>query len=125
MIGDISSNMVMPVSAAKPLMQPLAPEAKSFSDVLASKTGIDEAKIAKEESKKLVAEAFITPILAKIRATNKAAPPFGTTTAEERFGPMFDRIIADGMTRPESFPLVDAVEQAILKRAGVQQGGGR
>ena len=95
-----------------------APE--SFADMVArfssTEKGQQQVETIREESRKLVAEAFITPILAKIRENNQAAAPFGTTDAEKRFGPIYDRAVADSMSRPDRFPMVESVERYMLRR---------
>ena len=93
---------------------------ETFADLVArfSATENGEKQIAtiREESRKLVAEAFIAPILAKIRENNQAAAPFGTTDTEKRFGPIYDRAVADSMSRPDRFPMVESVERYMLRR---------
>ena len=123
MINDIDSSKLMPAIMAVPQPASGSPIEGSFENLLANRSGRDDVATVKEESRKLVAEAFITPVLAKIRATNHAAPPFGPTVAEERFGPMFDQIVADAMTRPDRFPMVEAVQRSMLARMGIRQGG--
>lgn len=93
---------------------------ESFDDMVArfssTEKGEKQVETIREESRKLVAEAFITPILAKIRENNQAAAPFGTTDAEKRFGPIYDRAVADSMSRPDRFPMVESVERYMLRR---------
>ncbi len=93
---------------------------ESFADLVArfsaTESGEKQVETIREESRKLVAEAFITPILAKIRENNQAAAPFGTTDAEKRFGPIYDRAVADSMSRPDRFPMVESVERYMLRR---------
>lgn len=93
---------------------------ETFADLVArfsaTETGQKQIATIREESRKLVAEAFIAPILAKIRENNQAAAPFGTTDAEKRFGPIYDRAVADSMSRPDRFPMVESVERYMLRR---------
>ncbi len=90
---------------------------RSFEEVLSGTVeGASKLKTVREESRKLVAEAFITPLLAQIRENNKAAAPFGPSDGEKRFGPIFDQAVADSMSRPDRFPMVKAVERSILQR---------
>lgn len=123
MINDISPINMMPATLAVPREASGSAIEESFKDFLANKRGRDDIATLKTESRKLVAESFIRPILARIRATNNAAPPFGPTTTEERFGPMIDQLVADAMTRPDRFPMVEAVERSMLLRMGIRQGG--
>ena len=123
MISEINVPMMMPPSVATPQVAKAPEVGGSFSEVLAQVEPSEKTQVVKEQAKKLVAEAFVAPILAKIRADNKAAAPFGPTTAEQRFGPMIDRIVADGMTTPERFPMVKAVERSIMSRIEGNVGG--
>jgi len=88
----------------------------SFESLMGSEERIDQEQVIRNESRKLVAEAFIRPLLAQIREQNNAAAPFGATDAEKRFGPMIDEAVADSMTRPDRFPMVKAVEREMLAR---------
>ena len=99
---------------------------QSFEEILSGTAeGASKLKTIREESRKLVAEAFITPLLAQMRAKNKAAAPFGPTDGEKRFGPIIDQAVADSMSRPDRFPMVMAVERSILQRIEQAEGGGR
>lgn len=89
---------------------------------VSAEPGSERARV-RIEARKLVAEAFIAPMLAKIRSDNKAAAPFGPTQAEKRFGPMIDSAIADSMTRPDRFPLVKAIERSVMGKLSAQGGG--
>lgn len=122
MIDNIGSTM-LPPSISTPDSRSIPAPISSFEEVLEQATGADQRKTLREESRKLVAEAFIAPLLAKIREDNKAAAPFGPTSTEKRFGPMFDRVIADAMTRPDRFPMIEAVERSMLARMNKGAGG--
>ena len=122
MIDNIGSTVLPPSMGSSNAGSVPAPQF-SFEEVLEKTTDANRQKTLREESRKLVAEAFIAPLLAKIREDNKAAPPFGPTSAEKRFGPMFDRAIADSMTRPDRFPMVEAVERSLLARMNKTAGG--
>lgn len=127
MIDNIGSTILPPSLGTSDAGAMPAPGI-AFEQVLEKATAMNQqsqVKTVREESRKLVAEAFIAPLLAKIREDNKAAAPFGPTSAEKRFGPMFDRAIADAMTRPDRFPMVEAVERSILQRMNGAAGGQR
>ena len=96
--------------------------AKRVQALLEQDGGEQTLKTVREQAKKLVAEAFLAPILAKVRDTNQAAAPFGTTDVEKRFGPIFDRAVADAMVRPDRFPMVKAVERSMLRKMLPQEG---
>ena len=118
------TSIPVPTSLSLPgAMKPSGNE-RSFEDVMADTTeGAAKLKTVREESRKLVAEAFITPLLAQIRENNKAAAPFGPTDGEKRFGPIFDQAVADSMSRPDRFPMVKAVERSILQRIELAEQG--
>jgi hypothetical protein len=90
--------------------------AKRIEALLEQDGGEQTLETVREQAQKLVAEAFVAPILAKVRETNQAAAPFGTTDVEKRFGPIFDRAVADAMVRPDRFPMVKAVERSMLQK---------
>ena len=96
--------------------------AQRMQALLEQDGGERKLETVREQSRKLVAEAFIAPILAKVRETNQAAEPFGTTDVEKRFGPIFDRAVADAMVRPDRFPMVEAVERSMLRKMVPQEG---
>lgn len=66
---------------------------------------------ARASARQLVSTAFIQPILEQARSNSMAAGPFAAGSAERRFGPMLDRILAEAATEASSFPLVDAVTE--------------
>jgi hypothetical protein len=111
--GSASTQLASVMDGAQRKPETFADLVERFS---ATEAGEKQVATIREESRKLVAEAFITPILAKIRENNQAAAPFGTTDAEKRFGPIYDRAVADSMSRPDSFPMVESVERYMLRR---------
>ncbi len=64
---------------------------------------------ARRQAEKLTASALIAPVLAQLRENSTAAPPFGPTMAEKRFGPIQDAIVADRLVQASNFPIVDAI----------------
>ncbi len=96
--------------------------ARRLEALLEQEQGEQQLAVVREQARKLVAEAFIAPILAKVRETNQAAEPFGTTDVENRFGPIFDRAVADAMVRPDRFPMVESVERSMLRKMIPQEG---
>ena len=119
-IGQLGS--MMPPAALPSVMAgaPGGREADSFTRrmeaLLAQDGGTQKLETVREQAQKLVAEAFIAPVLAKVSDTNQAAAPFGTTDVEKRFGPILDRAVADAMVRPDRFPLVKSVERSMLQK---------
>ena len=66
MIDSIGSTM-LPPSAMKPAIDSVPSPTGSFEDALEKARADSDDKILHEEARKLVAEAFIAPLLAKIR----------------------------------------------------------
>ncbi len=85
----------------------------------AARTAAQVRADARGHAETLVAQSLIAPLLAELRATNRAAEPFGVSDAEKRLGPIFDEHIATQVVRRADFDLVKQVEASILKRAGV------
>ena len=118
-IGSLSS-MMPPAAMPSVAGFAEAPASDTFTRrmqaLLEQDGGREKLETVREQAQKLVAEAFVAPILAKVRDTNQAAAPFGTTDVEKRFGPILDRAVADAMVRPDRFPLVKAVERSMLQK---------
>jgi Rod binding domain-containing protein len=66
-----------------------------------------EARKAREAAEDFVAMTFIEPILAQIRESSQAAPPFAPTNGEKQFRAMMDAGLARELTRAARFPLVE------------------
>ncbi len=81
-------------------------------DGVSTESKYTEARTAAEG---LVATSFIKPILAQLRESNNAPPPFGPTQAEKQFGSLLDNRMADEITRASQFPLVDRLVQEFTK----------
>ena len=112
----------MPAAAGFAQAPPEDAFARRMQALLEQEGGEQKLETVREQAQKLVAEAFVAPILAKVRDTNQAAAPFGTTDVEKRFGPIFDRAVADAMVRPDRFPMVKAVERSMLRKMLPQEG---
>ena len=119
-IGRLGSMMPPAAMPAAMSSRAGAPEPDVFTRrmeaLLEQEDGRQKLETVREQAKKLVSEAFLAPVLAKVRETNQAAAPFGTTDVEKRFGPILDRAVADAMVRPDRFPLVKAVERSMLQK---------
>lgn len=74
---------------------------------------------ARGHAETLVAQSLVAPLLAELRATNRAAEPFGVSDAEKRLGPVFDERIATQIVRRARFDIVDQVEASLLKSSGI------
>ncbi len=77
----------------------------------------DEAA-ARNAAEQLVAITLVQPVLAQLRETNTAAPPFGPTAAEKQFGSMMDARVAQDIVHGSRFPLVDRLANSMLERLG-------
>jgi hypothetical protein len=63
----------------------------------------------REAATKLVASAFVIPILEELRSANMAEAPFAPGDAERRFGPLLDVQIADQIISAANFRIVDDI----------------
>jgi hypothetical protein len=94
----------------------LAPDARLASR---ARQG-DTRALAYEASKTLVTEGLVKPVFASLRDGGFAAGPFAPGTAEKRFRPMLDAILADKVVEGSNFALVDRAadrfEQSIERR---------
>jgi hypothetical protein len=123
----LASTAFVPPEGASTTMQAFAEllKRKESADVdLQSSADVKREKDAREKARSsaetLVAQTLITPILAQLRESNKAAGPFGTTDAEKRLGPVFDERIATQIVQQARLPIVDNVERSILKASGIK-----
>ncbi len=94
----------------------------SFSAVLNKARAGDASRtpeqIARESAESLVAITLVQPILAQLRETNQAAPPFEPTPAEKQFRALQDARLAQDIVRHAKFPLVERVARGVLKQSG-------
>ena len=89
-----------------------------FAQILADRQQPDR-QMARAAAARLVASAFIQPVLSSLRERPFAAPPFEPGPMEKRFGLMLDWQIADRITEAANFPLVDAVADRLMPRTAV------
>jgi hypothetical protein len=68
---------------------------------------------ARGAAARFVGMAFLEPMLASLREHSMAAGPFAPTSAERRFGPMLDGLLADRIAEATNFPITDAVARRI------------
>lgn len=73
-----------------------------------------------EAAEELVSGALVKPILAELRETNQAAPPFAPGRWEKTFGPLLDEEISARIVRSSRFPLVETMTRQLLSRDGLQ-----
>ena len=93
----------MSTIASTPSASLLAPDAR----LAARARGGDTRALAHEAAKTLVTEGLVNPVFASLRDGGFAAEPFAPGTAERRFRPMFDAILADRVVEGSNFALVE------------------
>lgn len=62
----------------------------------------------------LVADIFIKPLLASVRNSSTAPPPFAPTQAEKQFGGMLDATVARDVVHAARLPIVDRLARDLL-----------
>lgn len=72
---------------------------------------------ARDAAEKLVAVAFVQPVLAKMRETGNAAPPFQANAAEKSFRGMMDSALAQKIVKCARWPLVDRIEAKLNRES--------
>jgi len=93
---------------------------EDFTSVLARSSGrggSPEAQ-ARDAAEQFVSVALVQPLLAQLRASSQAAPPFAATQGEKQFQSLFDAQIAQEITRAKNFPLVERLAADLMKRGG-------
>ena len=90
--------------------------ARSFDEMLnASGAGTQTPEQrARAAAEKMVATAFVQPVLKQLRESNNAPAPWGPTDAEKQFGPLLDAQIAERIVQAARFPTVDRMARMIL-----------
>ena len=91
----------------------------SFSELLGRHSGSGDSGLTPEQrataaSEQLVSVALVQPLLAQLRATSNAAPPFAPTSAEKQMRSMQDAEVARQITHAARFPLVDRLARRML-----------
>ena len=79
-------------------------------------TGTKEDQ-AREAAEEFVAIGLMQPLLANLRATNHAAPPFQPTQGERQFQAMLDAQVARQIVRRSNFPIVQQVARNLLEHS--------
>ncbi len=93
-------------------------DVEMFAQILADRQQSDR-QMARTAAGRLVASAFIQPVLSSLREGPFVAPLFEPGPMEKRFGLMLDWQIADRITEAANFPLVDAVADRLVPRTAV------
>lgn len=66
-------------------------------------------RLAETGARRLMADAFLVPLLKEARESSAAEGMFAPGPGEKRFGSMLDQAYADNMLESKSFPLVDSL----------------
>ncbi|MBX3401918.1 MAG: hypothetical protein KF699_00760 [Phycisphaeraceae bacterium] len=77
----------------------------------------DPESEALDAARQLVSITLVQPLLAQLRATSDAAPPFAPTPAERQFRAMSDAHLAQEIVKAARFPLVDRLARDMLSRS--------
>jgi len=102
----------------------------SFAELLGRQSGSGDTTLTHEQrasaaAEQLVSVALVQPLLAQLRASNNAAPPFAPTAAEKQMRALQDAEVARQITHAARFPLVDRLARHMLessRRAGTAPG---
>lgn len=85
--------------------------------------GRDPRALATEAARTLVREAFVRPVFEELHKGSLAAGPFRPGTAERRFRPMLDGMLADRIVERSDFPLVRVIEDRFERAVARHEGG--
>lgn len=111
-LGPSLSSRLAPGGAA------LVRRQEDFSSTLArahSSANTTPEQQAREAAEEFVSMALVQPLLAQLRETNHAAPPFKPTQGERQFQGLADAHIARQVVRSSRFPLVDRLARNLLE----------
>ena len=100
----------MPVSRLVPAGRSDA----AFSQVLEQAAHGRDRATARDAATRLVASAFVMPVLASMHDSPFLEPPFAPTFAQKQFQPLLDRHLSDRITGSANFPLVDVIVDRLL-----------
>lgn len=105
----------------RPAIDPLIRRQDDFASALSragsgtARAGSSPEARAREAAEEFVAVALVQPILAKLRDTNGAAPPFRPGPGERQFQSLADAHVARQIVRSSHFPLVDRLARDLLQ----------
>lgn len=101
---------------------PQADRQREFASILSRRIDRPGAAAASPEeqatdaARQLVSITLVQPLLAQLRETSQAAPPFAPTQAERQFRAMADAHLAQNIVRAADFPLVDVLARRMLAK---------
>jgi Rod binding domain-containing protein len=70
-------------------------------------------RLAETGAKRMMADAFLVPLLKEVRESTQPQGIFAPGTGEKRFGMMLDQAIADQILDSKNFPLGDALVEKL------------
>lgn len=129
---NISPSLHVSLSPATPAASPwpgsplfgsrLADRQDSFAAILAradaGRADRNPERAARDAAEQFVSVTLVQPILAQLRSSNSAAPPFAPSRGERQFQAMMDAHIAQNVVRAAQFPLVDRLARQMLAAQG-------
>lgn len=121
-IDPLSTQADFAVSADLPRSAENADFAQAMRAAKAAAAGGRPGEL-RDAAEKLVATAFIMPLLEQMRASAKASDLFHGGTGEDLFGHQLDTQLADRIIGSSRMPLIDAIEQQFVRAAGLDAGG--
>lgn len=106
-----TSSLREPSAAQRRLLDDQA----GFAAVLSRANETASSHPARDAAEKLVAVAFVQPVLAKMREGTQAAAPFQPNQAEKTFRGMMDSSLAQKIVRSSNWSLVQRIEEKLAK----------
>lgn len=75
---------------------------------------------ARKSAEDFVAQALVQPLLARLRESSQAGPPFGPGPGQRAFQGMIDASFAQKLVRNQRWDLVARIEQRLVERGGLR-----
>ncbi|MEX0887374.1 MAG: rod-binding protein [Phycisphaeraceae bacterium] len=120
--ADAPTSAITPGGAGAPGFVESLAAARTAADGMDEASPVDarrDSERLREAAEQLIASAFIMPMLAQMRNSTLGSDLMHGGTAEDMFKQQLDTHLSEGIARGSSIPLVDAVEQFIAKRVGL------
>lgn len=100
----------------------MATRQNDFASVLSranAPVGRTPEESARDAAEQFVSITLVQPLLANLRKSNGAAPPFAPSQGERQFQSLMDAHVAHQVVKAAHFPLVDRLARQLLSDAGV------
>ncbi len=101
---------------------PARPAGEGFSRIFDLAQKSRDRELVRDAATKLVASAFIMPVLATMHDSEFLEPPFAPSTAQKRFQPLLDQHLADRIAQGANFSIVDVIVDRLM---GPEPEGGK